>query len=471
GGTPTTDTDSSTDTTTDTDTSGGGSSYPVIDSSPYVIYPDDFDGGDRSTKYETSDGSVVITPESGYSQFIYLTQSQTATYKFNIPADGKYTVTARVASNSKTLNWNISGSDSASGSFKSSTTWTDYKLISDKTLKAGDYTLALSTSASDYKVCIQTVTVTSGSVPSASSYTFAATAGTGGSITGTASGTYTEGTSISVTATPSANYEFVNWTNASGTEVSKSATYSFVIKENTSLKANFKLITKKTVAVTFDSAQGSVTIGGSTAASGVTKSYDEGSSVTVSATAKTGYFFTGWLDESSNVVSSDSSYTFTLNSDVVLTASFASKIRVEAESGEYNSGCKTDTNYDSTIYAKSPSDNAQLVRFTSGDGKLVIPIDIPTAGTYNFEARIVAKSAKSIKVRIYPESQRNGFEYTGTPLFTTDSLTTAIMNSDESSELVKFSATFSSAGKYYIRISPGADNIYNFIADYVEYGM
>lgn len=79
-------------------------------------------------------------------------------------------------------------------------------------------------------------------------YKVSATAGAGGSVSITnASGTtVTSGseveanTSLTFTATPSEGYEFVNWTDASNTEVSTNATYTTTVTAAISLTANFK---------------------------------------------------------------------------------------------------------------------------------------------------------------------------------------------------------------------------------------
>ena len=85
-------------------------------------------------------------------------------------------------------------------------------------------------------------------------YTVSATAGEGGSVsitnaTGTTvtSGTEVEtNTSLTFTATPSEGYEFVNWTDASNTEVSTNATYTTTVSAAISLRANFKAKTPVT---------------------------------------------------------------------------------------------------------------------------------------------------------------------------------------------------------------------------------
>ena len=70
------------------------------------------------------------------------------------------------------------------------------------------------------------------------SYEITATANptNGGTITG--SGTYTQGATCTLTATPNSGYTFVNWTE-SGETVSTNATYSFEVTGARSLVANF----------------------------------------------------------------------------------------------------------------------------------------------------------------------------------------------------------------------------------------
>ena len=78
-------------------------------------------------------------------------------------------------------------------------------------------------------------------------YKVSATAGEGGSVSikngssEVTSGTEVEAnTSLTFTATPNEGYEFVNWTDASNTEVSTNATYTTTVSAEISLTANFK---------------------------------------------------------------------------------------------------------------------------------------------------------------------------------------------------------------------------------------
>ncbi|WP_299667250.1 ice-binding family protein [uncultured Polaribacter sp.] len=131
----------------------------------------------------------------------------------------------------------------------------------------------------------------------------------GGVTTG--GGVFDEGTEVTVTAAANAGYEFVNWT-AAGVEVSTNENYTFTLNANTTLVANYSRIQ---FAVNLSS---SPSIGGTTAGDGV---FDEGTDVTVMATANTGYTFVNWTAAGVEV-STNTTYTFTLNEATALVANF-----------------------------------------------------------------------------------------------------------------------------------------------------
>ena len=133
----------------------------------------------------------------------------------------------------------------------------------------------------------------------------------GGTVTG--GGTYNEGQSCTVTATPNTNYTFTNWTE-NGTVVSTNASYSFTVNANHTLVANFTYVPQTyTVSVSANPANGGTVTGGG--------SYTEGQTCTVTATPNTTYTFTNWT-ENGTVVSTNASYTFTVNANHTLVANF-----------------------------------------------------------------------------------------------------------------------------------------------------
>ncbi len=127
-------------------------------------------------------------------------------------------------------------------------------------------------------------------------------------------GQYDQGTSVTVTATPNALYTFVNWTD-NGTEVSTNTDYTFDLIADRTLVANYNLIPPTQFEVILSS---NPEIGGVTAGGGL---FDEGTNVTVSATANTGYTFVNWTLAGVEV-STNTDYTFVLNANTTLVANF-----------------------------------------------------------------------------------------------------------------------------------------------------
>lgn len=159
----------------------------------------------------------------------------------------------------------------------------------------------------------------------------------GGSTTGAAS--YASGASVTVTATPNAGYNFVNWTQ-NGMEVSTTASYTFNATANRDLVANFAVIGGVTRTI---STVASPLLGGTTSGGGVVA---DGSSVTVVATANPGYAFSKWK-EGATTVSTTASYTFTATADRTLTASFIRVYYVSTTSAPAAGGT---TEMDSSSY-------------------------------------------------------------------------------------------------------------------------
>jgi uncharacterized repeat protein (TIGR02543 family) len=143
---------------------------------------------------------------------------------------------------------------------------------------------------------ITSCTVTLSSNPSA-----------GGTTSG--GGTFNPGSSVTVTATPSAGYTFANWTEGA-TVVSTSASYAFTIGANRTLVANFAI---NTYTLTISATNGSVAKDPDLA------SYNSGTIVTLKATAAIGYTFTGWTGDASG---STNPVGVTMDGNKTVTANF-----------------------------------------------------------------------------------------------------------------------------------------------------
>ena len=78
-----------------------------------------------------------------------------------------------------------------------------------------------------------------GSTPTPSDTKTVSVSSTTGGVASASATSVTSGTSVTFTATPSVGYEFVNWTNTSGSQVSTANPYVATITDDTSLRANF----------------------------------------------------------------------------------------------------------------------------------------------------------------------------------------------------------------------------------------
>ena len=153
------------------------------------------------------------------------------------------------------------------------------------------------------------------------SYTVTVNSGAGGSVS-SSGGTYQEGESITLTATPNTGYTFNNWTG--GLE-SSSNEITLTVSSDVTITANFNAI-QYTLTVNAGA-------GGSVSSSGGT--YNYGDSITINATASTGYSFNNW---SGGLNSSDSEITFTITSDLSISASFTERQTVSVQVNNDNGG-------------------------------------------------------------------------------------------------------------------------------------
>lgn len=137
---------------------------------------------------------------------------------------------------------------------------------------------------------------------------------TSGTVTG--AGTFDNGSTVTVAATPNEGFVFTNWTKG-GTEVSRSSSYQFEMNGNIALVANFAEVVVGNFRISLSS---SPIAGGTTNGAG---QFDENSTVTVSALPNPGYFFVNWT-EGGTIASTSSSYQFVLTGNRTLVANYSS---------------------------------------------------------------------------------------------------------------------------------------------------
>ena len=131
----------------------------------------------------------------------------------------------------------------------------------------------------------------------------------GGTVTG--GGTYQQGQSCTVNATPATGYNFTNWTE-NGNVVSSNASYTFIVTGNRTLVAHFQTQTY-TITASADPSTGGTVSGGGT--------FNYGQSCTLTASPATGYTFVNWTKNGTQV-SSNATYTFAVTESAAYVAHF-----------------------------------------------------------------------------------------------------------------------------------------------------
>ena len=151
----------------------------------------------------------------------------------------------------------------------------------------------------------------------------------GGNVTG--GGSYTYGTSVTLTANASEGYTFMNWTR-NGSEVSTSPNYSITVTENADYVANFSLNSYQITATA------NPTNGGTVSGDGT---YDHFETCTLIATPDQNYLFLNWTLNGS-VVSTSPNYSFTVTGAANYVANFVpNEFTISATAQPSNGGTVT----------------------------------------------------------------------------------------------------------------------------------
>ena len=179
---------------------------------------------------------------------------------------------------------------------------------------------------------------------------------TAGSITSYTNEVFDSGAEVTLVATANTGYSFDGWYNGTN-RVSTSPTYTFNITSNLTLKAKWTEVPIGKYTIT--------TVNSYSIAGSITnysnKQFDENASVTLTVTVNTGYVFDGWYNGSTKV-SSSSPYTFTITSNMTLTAKWLIKISTTTNV----SSAGTYTEYTNEEF--SPNTSVELVATTSVSG-------------------------------------------------------------------------------------------------------
>lgn len=222
----------------------------------------------------------------------------------------------------------------------------------------------------------------------------------GGSVIATANSTTLSSpakldynTTVTLKATANPGYEFINWIDEKGTELSTSATYSHTIKKDQTAIATFRI---KSYTINFSAQPGgsvSANVNETAIASG--SSHNHGTQITFTATTDNNYEFIGWKI-GSNIVSTATTYTHTLTSNTTIQATFS----------------KLQTVYFQAVdWWKNDAPRFAAYAYNSADDSKNKWYDLEAVGCSGeyFTTTILAIYDKVIFCRMNPETPENSF--------------------------------------------------------------
>ncbi len=400
-------------------------------------------GTEVSTSAEytfTPDGNVTLTANFEHVQEYTVTVTSSNTAYGSVSGGGKFktgesvTVKATAIGDNVFVNWTKDGAEVSTSAEYTFTVQGNVELVAN--FRAlNNYTVDVSSSNESY-----------------------------GTVSG--GGSYKEGASVTVTATPLTDCVFVNWTK-DGAEVSTSASYTFTVQENVTLVANFKEVDKYTVTVeSSNSEYGTVSGGGS---------FKEGESVTVTATPSGDCLFVNWTKDGAEV-STSAEYTFTVQENVTLVANFKEvdkyTVTVESSNSEYGtvSGGGSFKEGESVTVTATPADGCVFVNWTvngqtvSASETYTFKVENDVTLVANFKHTAVYVISNEAELRAFSAAVNNG-ETDACAIMTAD-----IIMSDENwipigDEDKRYSGTFDGQGHSIVGLKCSGGNLvisYNY---------
>ena len=240
-----------------------------------------------------------------------------ATYSWSYTVDGVESTITKIDPKPNLLRDNNSNSSTAK--LMHTETFANVNECSEFTFR-----FYISSTANNKQICIGNVTISgivNGEPASVEKYTLA-TAMTPGENAGSinvypAAEQYEEGSEVTLTATENFGYDFVNWTNAAGDEVSTEAKFKYTVNADETLTANFKKVETYELALTIDGTNDyMVTVSPEPTVIDGKNMYEAGTTVELTANQYEGLVtFNNWSDGETN-----SSKLLKMEDNVTLTA-------------------------------------------------------------------------------------------------------------------------------------------------------
>lgn len=188
------------------------------------------------------------------------------------------------------------------------------------------------------------------------------------------SGEYEAGEWVLLTAVANDDFSFDHWSDAQGNLLSESAAFHFNMpSEDTEITANFTENTSPGFYTLHLNTLPNNNAGGGASGAGV---FLPGTQVTISAHPNFGFTFDRWIDESQNTLSSEQEFSFTLNSNRVITAvfegqSFNITTLSDTENAIITGGGTYYLNQIVAVNAQAP-ENYQFLRWMKGDQQMSV---------------------------------------------------------------------------------------------------
>jgi hypothetical protein len=265
-------------------------------------------------------GGVIVAEAKDAGEYeVFIDTTETANFKSATNIHGaswKFTIakTERSAPSASLFTTVAPTSEtSTDGKITGITAEMEYRKVGDSAWTSGTGSDVTGLSSGRYQIRFKETdnynagAVTEVDVPESgvSSYNLTVNGGTGG-------GVFIQGASVTITAdAPETGKKFSGWTidGISGLDTTK-----------TSLTFNMPA-NAVTATANYEDIEYTITVNDGTGGG----TYKQGESVTVTAEDKEGKVFKGWQDESGKIVSTEKSYTFTVNGDTTLTAVYEDK--------------------------------------------------------------------------------------------------------------------------------------------------
>ena len=216
---------------------------------------------------------------------------------------------------------------------------------------------------------------------------------------------YEEGTEVTLTATEKFGYDFVNWTDAAGNEVSTDSKFKYTVNANETLTANFKQVNTYELAITVDGGANDYMVELTPAPTVVDgkNMYEEGTKVALVASSNAILAFSSW---SNGQTSSEIEVDMTEN--IALTASYSAKDYIVGWDfiKRGNNGRVAD------FYSTSDNEAASLI-MTNADGKTAGWLDKSKEAAGGYESFIgAAVNWNNIADKYYYQTKINASEFT-----------------------------------------------------------